>query len=86
MPEKFGIDFNEVDYPKTIQDQITWNDWMIENNMITYPELYVKYNKDFNLKEAEKKIEENKQLNGTKEEATSGSLFAQARTRVENNK
>ena len=34
----------------------------------------------------ESTLEENKQLNGTKEETTTGSLFAQARTRVENNK
>ena len=85
LPEKIGIDFNEVDYPKTVQDQIAWNDWMLQNNMITYPELFVKYNKDFDLKQAQKKIEENKEINGTREETTTGSLFAQARTRVENN-
>ena len=85
LPEKFGIDFNEVDYPKTVQDQIAWNDWMLQNNMATQAELFIKYNKDYDLKQAQKKIEENKEINGTREETTTGSLFAQARTRVENN-
>jgi len=86
LPEKFGIDFNEVEYPKTVQDQLAWNDWMLANNMITPAELYVKYNKDFSLKEAEKKIEENKQKNGTEEqETTTQSLFAQARERAQGN-
>mgnify|MGYP003655276919 CR=1 FL=1 len=83
LPEKFGIDFNEVEYPKTVQDQLAWNDWMLLNNMISPAELYVKYNKDFTIKEAEKKIEDNKALNGKTEEPTTGSLFAQARTKVE---
>ena len=86
LPDKFGIDFNEVEYPKTVQDQLAWNDWMLANNMITPAELYVKYNKDFSLKEAEKKIEENKQKNGTEEqETTTQSLFAQARERAQGN-
>ena len=85
LPEKIGIDFNEVDYPKTVQDQIAWNDWMLQNNMATQAELFIKYNKDYDLKQAQKKIEENKEINGTREETTTGSLFAQARTRVENN-
>ena len=85
LPEKIGIDFNEVDYPKTVQDQIAWNDWMLQNNMATQAELFIKYNKDYDLKQAQKKIEENKEINGTREETTAGSLFAQARTRVENN-
>jgi len=86
LPEKFGIDFNEIEYPKTVQDQLAWNDWMLANNMTSLPELYTKYNKDYDFKQAEKKIESNKELNGTKEETTTGSLFTQARTRVENNK
>ena len=85
LPEKIGIDFNEVDYPKTVQDQIAWNDWMLQNNMATQAELFIKYNKDYDLKQAQKKIEENKEINDTREETTTGSLFAQARTRVENN-
>ena len=52
LPEKIGIDFNEVEYPKTIQDQIAWNNYMIENNLTNYNDLYVKYNADFTSKEA----------------------------------
>ena len=97
LPEKIGIDFNEIEYPQTVQDQISWNNWRLETNLTSLPELYVKYNKDYNLKQAEKQIEKNKELNGTKEEPKeesgeekpanniTGSLFDQARQRTANN-
>ena len=98
LPEKIGIDFNEIEYPQTVQDQISWNNWRLETNLTSLPELYVKYNKDYNLKQAEKQIEKNKELNGTQEEPKeesgeekpanniTGSLFDQARQRTTNNK
>ena len=97
LPEKIGVDFNEIEYPQTVQDQISWNNWRLETNLTSLPELYVKYNKDYNLKQAEKQIEKNKELNGTKEEPKegseeekpanniTGSLFDQARQRTANN-
>ena len=98
LPEKIGIDFNEIEYPQTVQDQISWNNWKLETNLTSFPELFVKYNKDYNLKQAEKQIEKNKELNGTQEEPKeesgeekpanniTGSLFDQARQRTTNNK
>ena len=94
LPEKFGIDFNEIEYPKTIQDQITWNDYMIANNLTNINEIYVKYNDDFTLQEASKKIEENKEINSNgkeeeqqqqQEQPVAGSIFAQARQRTQTN-
>ena len=92
LPEKFGIDFNEIEYPKTIQDQIAWNDYMIANNLTNMNELYVQYNDDFTLQEASKKIEENKEINQNgreeeqqQEQPVAGSIFAQARQRTQAN-
>ena len=89
LPEKFGIDFNEIEYPKTVQDQIAWNNYMLENNFTNLNELFVKYNDDFTLEQASKKIEENKEVNGngTEEEQqpVAGSIFAQARQRAQGN-
>ena len=91
LPEKFGIDFNEIEYPKTVQDQITWNDYMIANNLTNKNELYVKYNDDYTLQEASKKIEENKEINQNgreeqqQEQPVAGSIFAQARQRTQAN-
>ena len=89
LPEKFGIDFNEIEYPKTVQDQIAWNDYMIANNLTNTNELYVKYNDDYTLEQAKTKIEENKEINqnGREEEQqpTTGSIFAQARQRTQGN-
>jgi hypothetical protein len=93
LPEKMGVDFNEIEYPKTVQDQIAWHSFMLENNLTSLPELYVKYNNDYDKKEAIKIIEENMELNGAKEEPTeqepanniTGSIFNQARQRATNN-
>ena len=90
LPEKIGVDFNEIEYPQTVQDQITWNNWMLEKNLTTLPDLFVKYNKDFNVKQALKQIDKNKEVNGTEEEQQPannirGSIFNQARERAKNN-
>ena len=92
LPEKFGIDFNEIEYPKTVQDQIAWNDYMIANNLTNMNELYVQYNDDYTLQEASKKIEENKEINQNgreeqqqQEQPVAGSIFAQARQRTQAN-
>ena len=92
LPEKIGVDFNEIEYPQTVQDQITWNNWMLEKNLTTLPDLFVKYNKDFNVKQALKQIDKNKEVNGTEEEQQQqqenkirGSIFNQARERAKNN-
>jgi len=63
LPEKFGIDFNEPEYPKTVQDQMMWDEHRLRLNLTTEADLLVEYNDDLTLEEAEKKIAENKQKN-----------------------
>ena len=63
LPAKFGIDFNEPEYPKTVQDQILWDNHRLQLNLVTEAELLVEYNKDLTLQEAQKLIDQNKAKN-----------------------
>ena len=63
LPEALRLDFNEPEYPKTMQDQILWDNHRLQHNLITQPKLMTEYNDDLSLKEAEKLVEENKQKN-----------------------
>ena len=70
LPEsaKFRVDFEEVEYPKTVQDQISEDTFSLEHNLITEAKIMVRDNKDLTLKEAQAIIEENEAVNGIKEE------------------
>ena len=46
-----------------MQDQILWDTHRLQNNLITQAKLMVEYNDDLSLKEAEKQIAENKEVN-----------------------
>ena len=63
LPESIKLDFNEPEYPKTMQDQILWDNHRLENNLTTQAKLLVEYNDDLSIKEAEKLVAENKQQN-----------------------
>ena len=63
LPEALRLDFNEPEHPKTMQDQILWDNHRLQHNLITQPKLMTEYNDDLSLKEAEKLVEENKQKN-----------------------
>ena len=63
LPEALKLDFNEPEYPKTMQDQILWDNHRLKNNLITPSKLMVEYNDDISLKEADKTIAENKEAN-----------------------
>jgi len=60
LPDKLKLDFNEPEYPKTIQDQILLDEHRLNHNMVNEVDLLMEYNKDLSRKEAEKIIEENK--------------------------
>ena len=70
LPEsdKFRVDFEEVEYPKTVQDQISEDTFSLEHNLTTEAKIMVRDNKDLTLKEAQAIIEENEAVNGIKEE------------------
>tara|TARA_Y100001963_G_scaffold111510_1_gene154238 strand:+ start:4432 stop:5745 length:1314 start_codon:yes stop_codon:yes gene_type:complete len=61
--ESFGIDFNEPEYPKSVQDQIQWDKHRLELGIISEAQLYKEYNDDVTLEEAEVIVAENKQKN-----------------------
>ena len=60
LPEKLRLDFNEPEYPKTVQDQIMLDEHRLNHNMINEIDLLMEYNKDLSYKEAEKIVEDNK--------------------------
>ena len=64
--DKFRVDFEEVEYPKTVQDQITKDTFDLEHNLTTEAKIMVRDNKDLTVEEAQKIIDENESINGTK--------------------
>jgi hypothetical protein len=77
LPNKLKLDFNEPEYPMTVQDQILLDNHRLSLNLVSPAQLMTEYNKDLTLEEAEKKIGENKQKNKKQ------SVFSQARQEIE---
>ena len=61
LPEKLKLDFNEPEYPKTVQDQVLLDEHRLKHHMIDEPDLLMEYNNDLSRKEAEKIVEKNKE-------------------------
>ena len=59
LPEKLKLDFNEPNYPMTIQDQIALDNHRLNLGLINKAELMVEYNKDLTIEEARTKLAEN---------------------------
>ena len=62
LPEQFGVDFEEIDYPKTVQDQILKDQFDIQNNLTTRAKIMVRDNKDLTVEQAQSIINENKSV------------------------
>ena len=62
LPDKLKLDFNEPEYPKTVQDQILLDEHRLRHFMLDKVDLLMEYNKDLSRIEAEKIIEKNKLL------------------------
>ena len=60
LPDKLKLDFNEPEYPKTIQDQILLDEHRLKHHMIDEPDLLMEYNQDLSRKDAENIVEKNK--------------------------
>ena len=76
LPEDFGIDFEEVEYPTTVQDQIAKDNFDLEQNLITRAKIMVRDNKDLTVEQAQDIINGNRQTNETESKQ---SIFAQFR-------
>ena len=61
LPESLKLDFNEPEYPKTVQDQIMLDEHRLRHHMIDEVDLLMEYNKDLSRPEAEKIVEKNKE-------------------------
>ena len=61
LPEALKLDFNEPEYPMTIQDQIALDNHRLNLGLVNKAELMVEYNKDLSIEEAKAKLEENKE-------------------------
>jgi hypothetical protein len=61
LPDKLKLDFNEPEYPKTVQDQILLDEHRLIHHMMDEVDLLMEYNKDLSRKEAEKIVEKNKE-------------------------
>ena len=60
LPEALKLDFNEPEYPKTVQDQIMLDEHRLRHHMLDEVDLLMEYNKDLSRSEAEKIVEKNK--------------------------
>ena len=76
LADEFGVDFEEVEYPKTVQDQILKDEFDIQNNLVTRAKIMVRDNKDLTIEQAQKIIDENR---GVNEQEGNESIFTQFR-------
>tara|TARA_R110002096_G_scaffold89751_5_gene203992 strand:- start:1814 stop:3133 length:1320 start_codon:yes stop_codon:yes gene_type:complete len=76
LPEEFGVDFEEVEYPKTVQDQILKDEFDINNNLMTRAKIMARDNKDITIIQAQSIIDENRSTN---EQEGEQSIFTQFR-------
>ena len=60
LPEGLKLDFNEPEYPMTVQDQIALDNHRLNLGLVNKAELMVEYNKDLTLDEANAKLKDNK--------------------------
>jgi len=63
LPKELKVDFNEPEYPKSVQDQILLDNHRLEKNLTTEAGLLVEQNKDLTIEEAETIVEANRQKN-----------------------
>lgn len=59
MPDALKLDFNEPEYPMTVQDQIALDNHRLNLGLVNKAELMVEYNKDLTIEEANAKLKEN---------------------------
>ena len=87
LPDRLGIDFNEPKTIMTVPEEISWNTWKLENNLTTKAKILQEQNKDLTIEQAQALVDENKEINGPKEqEQQTGSIFNRLRQRPTDSK
>ena len=64
LPDSFGIDFIEMEYPVSVAEQIQRDDWDLTNGQTTLAKIMVRDNKDLSLEEPQRIVDENLAING----------------------
>jgi hypothetical protein len=64
LPDDFSIDFNEPNYPVSMQEQIAKDTWDLERNLTTLPEIMMRYKKDITMEDAKVLMQKNEKING----------------------
>jgi len=82
LPDKLGLDFNEPDYPKNVQDQIAWDNHLLANNLTTQSKLLVGYNQDLKEKEADSIVQNNRKVNDANQPESTQSVFKRIRDKT----
>ena len=59
LPDDLGLDFAEPEYPKSAQDEIMFNQFMLDNNLISHTKLLQNYNNDLTDEQAKQIIDDN---------------------------
>ena len=59
LPDDFGLDFSEPEYPKSTQDEVLFNQFMLDNNLTSHSKLLQNYNNDLTDEEAKQIIDQN---------------------------
>ena len=59
IPDELGLDFAEPEYPKSAQDEIMFNQFMLDNNLMSYSQMLKNYNDDLTIDEAKNMINDN---------------------------
>lgn len=77
LSEEFGVDFEEIQYPKTVQDQILKDEFDLKHNLTTEAKMMVRENKDLTLEQAQAELEANRSAN---EQANQQSIFDRLRS------
>ena len=68
LSDDFSIDFDEPDYPVSLTEQIQKDTWDLDQNLITLPEIMMRYKKDITEADAKLMIERNTTINDTRAE------------------
>ena len=77
IKDNFSIEFGQLEYPKTTQEQIAKEEYELDKGFVTEAELLQKRRKDITVKQAEKIIEKNSvdkepEVEQTEEESDNG--------------
>ena len=59
LKDKFSVEFGQLEYPKTTQEQIAKEEYELDKGFVTEEELLQKRRKDITIKQAEKIIQKN---------------------------